>query len=80
MLDYEMPGMNGNQVMQRIRSNPSNDRVPIIFLTGRNDKEGVMKVLAQKPDGYLLKSMPREELLDALSRFFAGTFLSAGGN
>ncbi len=76
LLDYEMPGMNGNQVMQRIRSNPTNDRVPIIFLTGRNDKEGVLQVLSQKPDGYLLKSMPREELLDALDRFFTGAFLS----
>ena len=70
LLDYEMPGMNGEQVMQRIRSNPSNDRVPIIFLTGRNDKEGVLKILEQRPDGYLLKSMPHEELLDALDKFF----------
>lgn len=71
LLDYEMPGMNGEQVMHRIRSNPSNDRVPIIFLTGRNDKEGVLKILEQRPDGYLLKSMPHEELLEALERFFA---------
>ena len=70
LLDYEMPGMNGEQVMQRIRSNPSNDRVPIIFLTGRNDKEGVLKILEQRPDGYLLKSMPHEDLLDALDKFF----------
>jgi len=71
LLDYEMPGMNGDMVMKRIRSNPTNDRVPIIFLTGRNDKEGVMKILKNKPDGYLLKSMPHEALLDALERFFA---------
>jgi CheY-like chemotaxis protein len=71
LLDYEMPGMNGDMVMKRIRSNPTNDRVPIIFLTGKNDKEGVMKILQNKPDGYLLKSMPHEALLDALERFFA---------
>ncbi len=71
LLDYEMPGMNGDMVMQRIRSNPSNERVPIIFLTGRNDKEGVMKILENKPDGYLLKSMSHTALLDALERFFA---------
>ena len=70
LLDYEMPGMNGDQVMQRIRSNPVNKRIPIIFLTGKNDREGIMKLLEQKPDGYLLKSMPKEELLDALERFF----------
>ncbi|HCM92866.1 MAG TPA: hypothetical protein DIS78_09910 [Lachnospiraceae bacterium] len=70
LLDYEMPGMNGEQVMQRVRSNPTNDRIPIIFLTGRNDKEGVLKILEQRPDGYLLKSMPHEDLLDALEKFF----------
>ncbi len=83
LLDYEMPGMNGDTVMRRIRSNPANDRVPIIFLTGKNDKEGVMKILENKPDGYLLKSMPRDELLDALERFFqasSASFLMSSSN
>lgn len=71
LLDYEMPGMNGDKVMQRIRSNPASERIPIIFLTGMNEKEGVMKILGQRPDGYLLKSIPREELLISLQRFFA---------
>ena len=83
LLDYEMPGMNGDQVLQRIRSNPSNERIPVIFLTGMNDKEGVMKILGQRPDGYLLKSMPREMLLDSLQRFFAessASFSSSSSN
>ena len=70
LLDYEMPGMNGEMVMQKIRSNPANERIPIIFLTGMNDKEGVMKILEQRPDGYLLKSLPREKLLESLFSFF----------
>jgi CheY-like chemotaxis protein len=83
LLDYEMPGMNGDMVMQRIRSNPTNDRVPIIFLTGKNDKDGVIRILENKPDGYLLKSMPHEALLDALHRFFAessASFLMSSSN
>ena len=75
LLDYEMPGMNGAQVMNRIRSNPKSERIPIIFLTGKNEKDDVMKILERKPDGYLLKSMPHEALLDCLNRFFAGTIL-----
>ncbi len=71
LLDYEMPGMNGEKVMRKIRSNPVNERIPIVFLTGMNDKEGVLKILEQRPDGYLLKSIPREELLDSLHRFFS---------
>ncbi len=83
LLDYEMPGMNGQKVMQRIRSNPVNERIPIVFLTGMNDKEGVLKLLEQRPDGYLLKSIPREELLEALQRFFSESspsFLTSSSN
>ncbi len=83
LLDHRMPGMNGDQVLQRIRSNPSNERIPVIFLTEMNDKEGVMKILGQRPDGYLLKSMPREMLLDSLQRFFAessASFSSSSSN
>lgn len=76
LLDYEMPGMNGEQVMSRIRSNPKSERIPIIFLTGKNEKEDVIRVLEKKPDGYLLKSMPHEDLLASLDRFFAGSILS----
>jgi hypothetical protein len=42
---------------------------------GKNEKDDVMKILERKPDGYLLKSMPHEALLDCLNRFFAGTIL-----
>ena len=62
--------MNGRKVMERIRSNPRNEHIPIIFLTGKNDRECVVQILEKKPDGYLLKSMPKEALLDSLDRFF----------
>ncbi|MCR5734222.1 MAG: response regulator [Lachnospiraceae bacterium] len=71
LLGHRMPGMDGYQVMEKIRSTPKNEHIPIIFLTGKNDRECVMKILERKPDGYLLKSMPREALLDSLDRFFA---------
>ncbi len=77
LLDYEMPVMNGYQVMERIRLNPRNEGIPIIFLTGKNDRESVMKILERRPDGYLLKSMPRDALLDSLDRFFAGNILTS---
>ncbi len=72
-----MPGLNGAQVMKRIRSNPKCENIPVIFLTGKNDKEDVLKILEGKPDGYLLKSMPHDTLLDSLDRFFAGTILTS---
>ena len=42
----------------------------MIFLTGKGDRESVMKVVALKPDGYLLKTTDKETLLKSLAEFF----------
>ncbi|MBQ7515648.1 MAG: response regulator [Schwartzia sp.] len=70
LLDYEMPVTSGPQVLEMIRSEQKVDSVPVIFLTGKGDRESVMKVLALKPDGYLLKSVDKAALLKALEEFF----------
>ena len=70
LLDYEMPVTDGPQVFQMIRSEARTATTPVIFLTGRDDKESVMKVLALKPEGYLLKTMEKQGILSALSEFF----------
>lgn len=75
LLDYEMPELDGYQVLDEIRKNPLTARIPIIFLTGKNDKDSVMRILKRKPDGYLLKSMKKDELIDALDRFFTKNIL-----
>ncbi len=70
LLDYVMPGMDGFETMQEIRQIPGSHDVPIVFLTGQSDRENVMRILEKKPDGYLLKSMPKDALMDSLDRLF----------
>ncbi len=70
LLDYEMPGLSGLQVFEMLRSEPTTSSIPVIFLTAKDDKETVMKVVAARPDKYLLKTMPPEALLKALDDFF----------
>lgn len=71
LLDYSMPITPGTQVLEMIRSEPDSAKIPVIFLTGRNDSESVAKVMSLKPDGYLLKSMSKEEIFASVDRFFA---------
>ncbi len=73
LLDYEMPGMDGFELMKKLRSNPETSDIPIIFLTGKNDRDHVFSILHYKPDGYLLKSSSRDMLIDSINRFFAET-------
>lgn len=70
LLDYEMPVTSGPQVLEMIRSETKVDRIPVIFLTGKGDRESVVKVLALKPDGYLLKSLNRDQILNSIYEFF----------
>ncbi len=70
ILDYEMPEMDGSEIMKSIRKNPDTSKIPIIFLTGKNDRDHVFKILEYKPDGYLLKTSQKDTILDALHRFF----------
>ena len=59
LLDYEMPVTDGPQVLEMLRSDEETKHIPVIFLTGRGDKESVMSVMSLKPQGYLLKTISR---------------------
>lgn len=71
LLDYEMPILDGRQVLQMIRSEMEFADIPVIFLTSKGDRESVMQVMALKPDGYLLKTLPPEEIRQSVDNFFA---------
>ncbi len=70
LLDYEMPIVDGKQVLEMIRSESDYIDIPVMFLTGKSDRESVMKVKELKPDGYLLKTMPYEQIVKAVDDFF----------
>ncbi len=70
LLDHEMPVTSGPQVLEMLRSDEDTKNIPVIFLTGKGDKQSVMAVVALKPEGYLLKSIEKEELLENLDNFF----------
>jgi CheY-like chemotaxis protein len=66
LLDYEMPVVDGPQVFQMLRQEPATAHIPVVFLTGVGTREGVERVMSLKPDGYILKSTTRENLLSFL--------------
>lgn len=70
LLDYEMPVTSGPQVFEMLRSDEDTKDIPIIFLTGKSDKNSVLSVVALKPNGYFLKNVEKTELLDKLDKFF----------
>ena len=70
LLDYDMPVLNGPKVLEMLKSEPSSASIPVMFLTGKNDRDAVTSVISLKPVDYLLKSISKPKLLATLDKFF----------
>lgn len=70
LMDYEMPVVSGPQVVQMLHSDSTTGAIPVMFLTGKNEKEFVMSVVDLKPVDYLLKTIDKMALLGKLRKFF----------
>jgi len=70
LLDYAMPVTDGKKVLEMLKSEENTKDIPVMFLTGKNDKESIMEVLKLNPDDYLLKTIGRDALLEKMADFF----------
>lgn len=66
LLDYEMPTMNGKEVLEKLQSDEELNEIPVVFLTSADSKEIVMELLALKPAGYILKPVESKLLFDRI--------------
>ena len=67
LLDYEMPEEKGPDVLAKLRANDSTKDVPVIFLTGVTERDKIASALVHKPQGYLLKPINRDKLMDTIT-------------
>ena len=63
LLDINMPGMSGLQIMQAMRADPSLQHVPVIVLTAVNDPETKLKALGLGASDFLGKPVDESELV-----------------
>ncbi len=61
LLDYLMPEMDGKETFEKIREMVGNS-IPVIFLTGVNEKKKILEILVDHPAGYVLKPPDRDQL------------------
>lgn len=61
LLDISLPGLNGHQVLERIRA--ERPRLPVMMLTARSDVKSKVDALHAGADDYLTKPFAFEELL-----------------
>lgn len=72
LLDYEMPVCDGRMTLEMIRAEEELKDIPVIFLTGVNDREHIEAVLSLHPAGYFLKPANKEKLMEAIDKTMQG--------
>lgn len=68
LLDYEMPEENGPAVLEKIRKSEELKDIPVIFLTGISEREKIKQVLSLKIQGYLLKPIEHDKLIQTIQK------------
>ena len=53
--DWNMPEMNGLELLQLVRQNPFQNHLPFIFLTAHADKDRVVQALENGANDYIVK-------------------------
>ena len=62
LLDWQMPGMSGIQVLETMRADPKWQKLPVIMLTGRTATEDKVAGLNAGADDYVTKPVDEAEL------------------
>lgn len=70
LLDYIMPGMDGPEVLRRMREDETTKDVPVFFMTAVTDRDRVLECMEMNPQEYLVKPVTSSKLLKKLSDFF----------
>lgn len=68
LLDHKMPGMSGADVFEAMQADEYMKDIPVIFLTGADDRKTIYSILNLKPAGYLLKPVDEEKLLETIQQ------------
>lgn len=66
LLDIRMPGLDGNEVLERIRKNYSPTDLPVIMVTAEVDSDSELKSLGLGADDYITKPINFQILLARL--------------
>jgi CheY-like chemotaxis protein len=69
LLDINLPGMDGFEVLRELRATPETRRIPIVALTANATAREIQRGRDAGLDGYLTKPIQIEELLTTLSQF-----------
>ncbi len=73
LLDWMLPGMNGLQVLEKLKADQGTKSIPVFMLTAKRMMQDVGKALYAGADDYIVKPFEAEELGEMVRRKFEST-------
>jgi CheY-like chemotaxis protein len=80
LLDIEMPGMNGHEVLRQISGVPQLKGIPVVMLTGMREESHKCLAGANGASSYIVKPETVEELGDIVASTARQLLASAAGS
>ncbi|MFZ2853310.1 MAG: chemotaxis response regulator CheY [Rhodocyclaceae bacterium] len=68
--DWNMPNMDGLQLLQSIRANPSLRHLPVLMVTAEAKKENIIIAARSGADGYIVKPFTGATLGEKMKKIF----------
>lgn len=72
ILDVMLPGMNGFEVMRRLRADPSGSALPVVMLTAKGQREDREAAERLDVDVFITKPFSNADLIDTVTRLARG--------
>ncbi len=66
LLDLKLPRIDGLQVLERIRNEPSLQRLPVVILTSSHEEQDVIKSYKLGVNAYVVKPVSFREFIEAV--------------
>jgi two-component system phosphate regulon response regulator PhoB len=70
ILDWNMPGLSGLDVLKKMRENQETEKIPVIFLTANRDEMDARMAMVYKIEAYLQKPFHPNDLLENVRKIF----------
>ncbi len=66
LVDWNMPEMNGLELIRAVRTNPARRDIPIVMVTTETEVEQVVRALAAGASEYVMKPFTKDVIQDKL--------------
>jgi two-component system, OmpR family, response regulator len=67
LLDLTLPGMDGFEVLEKMRGHPTLESLPVIIMTGRSQAHHMTRGLSLGADGYVTKPFKISAMVNAVN-------------